>query len=97
MWFGSEDLSEISCEEVLKEVELYLDGELDPDRAAHLREHLTGCSPCLDRAEFQQKLKEIIRAKVRCEAPDTLVVRVRQVIRAEMMVERPVHGQDPTL
>ena len=94
MWFGSEDLSEITCDEVLKEVELLLDGELEPDRAANLRRHLDGCSPCLRRAEFQQKLRDIIRAKVRCEAPDHLVVRVRQVIRLEGVAsERP--DQDP--
>ena len=94
MWFGSEDLSEITCEEVLKEVELLLDGELEPDRAANLRRHLNGCSPCLHRAEFQQKLRDIIRSKVRCEAPDHLVLKVRHVIRSERIVlERP--DEDP--
>ena len=90
MWFGSEDLSEITCEEVLREVELLLDGELEPDKAAHLREHLAGCNPCLDRAEFAQKLRQIIRSKVRCEAPDHLMVKVRHVIRLEgATVDRP--------
>jgi mycothiol system anti-sigma-R factor len=93
MWFGSVDLSEISCEEVLSEIEQYLDGELDLDRAAHLKFHLSTCSPCLRRAEFRRRLKEIIRAKVPCEAPEHLVVKVRRIIQAESTAGRP--GEDP--
>ena len=56
-------MSEISCEEVLDQVEHYLHGELDPELSARLAEHLAECSPCWDRAEFQRKLKDIVRAK----------------------------------
>jgi mycothiol system anti-sigma-R factor len=81
-------LSEISCEEVLDQIELYIDGELDPVVGAHLAEHLGSCSPCLRRAEFQAKLKEILRRKCAAtEAPGHLVVRIRTIIRSE---RRPV-------
>jgi anti-sigma factor (TIGR02949 family) len=74
-------LSETSCEEILADLEHYLRGELPPDRAAHLARHLDGCSPCLDHAEFQRRLWEIVRRKCRTEAPDDLVARVREALR----------------
>jgi mycothiol system anti-sigma-R factor len=76
-------LSEISCEEVLDEIEHYLHGELDPDRSSHLAEHLSTCGPCLARAEFQRKLKEIVRNKCRSDTPGYLVQRIHMTIRAE--------------
>jgi mycothiol system anti-sigma-R factor len=84
------DLSKISCEEVLAEIEHYLHGELDPDQAAVLAEHLDTCFPCLDRSEFQRRLKEIVRDKCHSEAPERLVWRVRMAIRAE----ETVHGTE---
>lgn len=82
-------MSEISCEEVLAEIEDFLHGELDPDRAVRLERHLNTCSPCFERAEFQRKLKEIVKYKCRSEAPDNLVWRVREAIHLEHRVEEP--------
>jgi mycothiol system anti-sigma-R factor len=76
-------LSEISCDEVLAEIEDYLHGELDPDRTALLAAHLGTCSPCLSRAEFQRKLKDIVRVKCQSQTPEHLVLRIRQTIRRE--------------
>jgi anti-sigma factor (TIGR02949 family) len=81
------DLSEISCDEVLAEIEHFLHGELDPDRSAHLASHLGSCSPCFDRAEFQRRLKEIVKHKCRSQAPEHLVLRIREVIHLESKVE----------
>ena len=82
-------MSEISCEEVLAEVEHFLHGELDLAEAARLSNHLDTCPPCFERAEFQRKLKEIVKFKCRSEAPDRLVWRVRQAIHLERRVEEP--------
>lgn len=82
-------MSEISCEEVLAEIEHFLHGELDPDQATLLANHLSTCTPCFDRAEFQRKLKEIVRSKCRSQAPESLVVRVRQAIYLDRRVEEP--------
>ena len=77
-------MSEISCDEVLDEIEHYLHGELDPARATTLVDHLEDCPPCLERAEFQRKLKEIVRAKCWCDTPQSLVLRVQETIRIEV-------------
>ena len=78
-------MSGIDCEEVLREVELYLDAELPEDRAAHVASHLRECSPCADRADFQQALREIVARKCgRAPAvPDAVVTRIRMVIYRE--------------
>lgn len=86
---GSVGLSEISCEEVLEQIEHYLHGELDHQTSAHLVEHLGECTPCFEHAEFQRKLKEIVRSKCRSEqTPQHLLVRVRETIRAEYRLPR---------
>ena len=77
-------MSEISCDEVLDEIEHYLHGELDTARATTLADHLGDCPPCLERAEFQRKLKEIVRAKCWCDTPQSLVLRVQETIRIEV-------------
>jgi anti-sigma factor (TIGR02949 family) len=83
------DLSEISCEEVLEEIEHFLHGELDPDRAARLETHLGTCPPCFDKAEFQRRLKEIVKYKCRNEAPQALAWRIREAIHLERRVQEP--------
>ena len=76
-------MSEITCDEVLEDLELYIDGELDPERASRLAAHLAGCSPCLRRAEFKTRLREIVGRKCRQETPQHLVVRIRTVFRSQ--------------
>ena len=78
-------MSEISCEEVLHEIEHFVDGELDSTRSAHLAEHLGVCGSCLERADFQRRLKEIV--KVKCSGPpatpEHLLEKVRRAIRED--------------
>jgi len=50
------------CMEALKEVERLLDGELEGELRIKVEKHLSGCSPCMDRAEFRRHLKAIIGA-----------------------------------
>jgi len=82
-------LSEISCDEVLVEIEHYLHGELDPDRSMLLGEHLADCPPCFERAEFQRKLKDIVRVKCHSQTPEHLVAKIRQAIRIEFGRSEP--------
>ena len=70
-------MSEIDCEHVLKEIELYLDGELNPASSAVLDRHLSTCTPCADRSDFKRRLKGLIAEKCGCAVPDDLMERVR--------------------
>jgi mycothiol system anti-sigma-R factor len=69
------------CMEALKEIERLLDGELPPALRIKVQTHLSGCSPCMDRAEFRRHLKVMIAAKCTGdEPPPELFIRVRAII-----------------
>lgn len=74
-------MSPTDCEHVLRQIELYLDGELDPAIHVEVAEHLSSCHPCTDHAEFQARLKSLLRAKCGCEPPAQLVERIRFLVR----------------
>ena len=61
----------------------YIDGELTPDRAREVAEHLTNCTPCSMEYETLLATVAALRANLeRYEAPDVLRVRVRTAIAA---------------
>ncbi len=74
------------CDEVLAELEAFVDGELPAEKVGAFVDHLNECPPCLHRADFQAKLKDIFRKKCQRSAapPETFVLRVRQTIRSEI-------------
>ncbi len=51
------------CEETLRQIEGFLDHELDPDLRSKIERHLSGCGSCTDRAAFQQHLKDLVGSK----------------------------------
>ena len=77
-------MSPIDCTEVLRRLELYLDGELDGGLCVEIEEHLVTCRPCTGHSDFQRKLKELLRAKCGCDPlPPEVLERVRVVIARE--------------
>ncbi len=75
-------MSPVDCEHVLKEIELYLDGELGGEVCAEIREHLSGCSPCMGRTEFRRRLRGLLAAKCGCEEmPAELRERIQFLLR----------------
>jgi mycothiol system anti-sigma-R factor len=72
------------CEHVLREIELYLDHELDSREAGHIQDHLAECGGCLQRKEFRESLRELIAKKCGPEpAPEDLVRRIRELLATE--------------
>ncbi|HEX6206775.1 MAG TPA: zf-HC2 domain-containing protein [Actinomycetota bacterium] len=71
-----------SCEEVLRDIEVYLDGELPNPEAAALAEHLGACPECLEHEAFISRLRATLRTKLGAssEVPDSLVDRIRRTI-----------------
>ncbi len=64
------------CQEALEQLELLLDGELPEHRVVKIREHLTACYPCTDRATFEEQLRAIVRQNCVEHAPSSLVDRI---------------------
>jgi mycothiol system anti-sigma-R factor len=73
-------LSPTDCEHVLRQIELYLDGELDPAIHVEVSQHLSTCHPCTHHAAFQTRMKELLRSKCGCEPPAYLVERIRVIV-----------------
>ncbi len=70
------------CEQVLRDLDAYLDGELAPARARDMESHLGECSPCGDRGEFARKLREVVRSKCggHADLPAGLDARIRRTL-----------------
>ena len=65
------------CDEVLRDVWLFLDDEMDPERRATVQQHLDDCSPCLVEAGLDLKLKRLLHRTCGGDrAPDELRVRL---------------------
>jgi mycothiol system anti-sigma-R factor len=71
-----------NCEEALREIGRFLDGELDVDLTAAIQRHIGDCHPCGERAEFQRHLKVLIASKCATEhVPPELLERITALIR----------------
>jgi mycothiol system anti-sigma-R factor len=75
---------EIDCSEVIEQVYLYLDGEIDDEGRAKVREHLDECAPCLRQFGLEQDVKALVARKCGGDtAPndlkERLFVRLQQV------------------
>ena len=64
------------CRQVLRELQLFLDGEGAEELQRTIERHLGGCSPCFDRAEFQREVRALIASKCTDCAPPGLLERV---------------------
>jgi mycothiol system anti-sigma-R factor len=79
------DLSDCGpeCLEALSEIEAYLDGEVEVSTRVQIEQHLGGCNPCMDKAEFRRHVKELVHE--RCaerSAPPELTARIEALIRS---------------
>jgi mycothiol system anti-sigma-R factor len=74
----------IDCDQVLREIELYLDEELEATQCREIENHIVGCGPCLQRKEFKESLRLLVAKK--CgpgPAPDELLERIRGLLAGE--------------
>jgi mycothiol system anti-sigma-R factor len=73
------------CNETLKELETFLDGELSAAALADIRTHLGDCPNCLEAFDFHAELKAVIAAKCRNdELPPDLLSRIEQCFQTDL-------------
>jgi mycothiol system anti-sigma-R factor len=67
----------LDCDDVLRDVYLYLDDETDGELRNRIRQHLDGCAPCLKQFGLEQDVRSLI---ARCcggdQAPQGLRERI---------------------
>ncbi len=71
------------CNETLRELYEYLDGELTDADRTHIQHHLDDCSPCLAAYDFEAELRLVVRNRCTDQVPDSLRARIAQAIDAE--------------
>lgn len=70
-----------NCEETLREIHRFLDGETEIDLTAAITRHIGDCHPCGERAEFQRHLRALIATKCRNDrVPPELLDRITALI-----------------
>jgi mycothiol system anti-sigma-R factor len=78
---------DIDCVEVIRQVYVYLDGEIDATDRDCVQSHLDECGPCLREYGIEQEVKALV---ARCcggeTAPEHLKARLRAKL-AEVRVE----------
>ncbi len=72
------------CNETLRELETFLDGELAEHALVSIRSHLEDCPECLEAFDFHAELKAVIAAKCRSDPlPAGLLARIERCFQAD--------------
>jgi anti-sigma factor (TIGR02949 family) len=72
----------MNCQQALQWLARYLDGELDAESSGELEGHLAECRECFSLAEFERRLRKIVRQSCEGEqAPPELQERVARLLR----------------
>jgi mycothiol system anti-sigma-R factor len=67
------------CTETLRELDVFLDGELSSHQQAAIRHHLDGCMDCLGAFYFHAELKIVVAQKcLNDEMPADLLGKIEQ-------------------
>ncbi len=71
----------VDCSAALRELYVFLDGELTPERRQLIRYHLDECGHCGSTAVFEAELRHVISARCRRDpVPESLRAKVAQLI-----------------
>lgn len=65
------------CDALLERLETYLDGECPSDVEGDIAAHLEECPPCLDRADFERKVRHLVATRCKEGAPAGLMDSIR--------------------
>lgn len=71
------------CDDAFHEVYSYLDRETSWFRSWRLRRHLRTCDGCEQAYSFEERLRLVVRNRLREEIPPEFLARLRQAIDNE--------------
>lgn len=71
------------CDEVIRELYTFVDGELTVESRAQIKSHLDDCLPCFEAYDFEAELRIVISQRCRESVPDSLRDRIAQAIDSE--------------
>lgn len=73
----------MDCEDAIRELYSYLDGELTTRKRHAIAQHLDDCPPCAQGYEFEVELRQVIVSRCHDEVPEDLRRRVARAIGEE--------------
>lgn len=85
-----------TCDEALRTLYHFLDGELTDERTRQIQRHLDECSPCLGAFDFEAELKVVVAKGCRDTVPERLRLRVAAVIAEAAKGSSGVPGSSPS-
>lgn len=80
---GGDDTSDVDCEDAVRQLYNFLDGELTEERRREIAMHLDACGSCSGAAGFEAELRAIISSRCRDRVPESLIHRVAAALAAE--------------
>jgi len=69
-----------TCRDALRDLFVYLDGQLTVERRLIIKTHIERCSPCFERFSFEVELREVVAQRCRDTVPDSLRMRIAEAI-----------------
>jgi mycothiol system anti-sigma-R factor len=82
----------MDCEQTIRQVYLFLDGELTTFRRWQITRHLNRCPPCHHGYDFELELRQVIATHCHDSVPDELKQRIADAIglfEGTPPIERP--------
>lgn len=76
-----ETVREIDCDEVMRQLFDFLDGEVAEEVDHEIHHHIDECRSCFTRVEFERVLKERIRASKDEVLPESLQDRITDMLK----------------
>ncbi|MDA8075808.1 MAG: mycothiol system anti-sigma-R factor [Actinomycetota bacterium] len=91
---GGGEVAHVGCQEAVRQLYVYLDGELTEERRVQIAVHLDECGPCADAAGFEAELRAVVSSRCKDRVPDSLIARVAAAIAAEAELSDPGRAMD---
>jgi anti-sigma factor (TIGR02949 family) len=73
-----------TCKDSISLLLDFLDGELTPEDAQHLREHLQGCSPCVDFLRTYRATPGLCKRAMAQKMPQEMSSKLTEFLRSKI-------------
>lgn len=77
----NDGVRDIDCDEVMRQLFDFLDGEVDKTAEHEIHHHIDECRSCFSRVEFERVLKERIRTSKEEVLPESLRNRITDLMK----------------
>lgn len=78
----------MNCNQVMREISEYLDGELTPDMKRQIERHLEGCGHCRTVLDQVRMTIDIFCDQQKVELPQDISARLHQAVKRRLSAQR---------